>query len=129
MRISIKYYVLGIMGILLLYIIHTTSYIIPTVYAAVDIGKEFGYGDIKSLGEGTSRLVLPAFSLAAVLVIIYFLIGAFKYLKSGGNKEEVQGAREMITHAIIGFILLMFTFLVIQYLMFRLFGLRGFQIF
>lgn len=91
----------------------------------VDIGEKFGFGDIKSLGEGTQRLVGPFFSLAASLVVIYFLLGAFKYLKSGGNKEEIEGARQMITHAIVGFIILMFAFLILQFIpqFFRLPGL------
>lgn len=96
---------------------------IPT-YAAVDIGGSFGFGDIKSLGQGTSKLVMPVFSVATALVVIYFLLGAFKYLKSGGNKEEVEGARQMITHAIVGFIILMFAFLVLQFLLWSLFKIQ-----
>lgn len=87
----------------------------------VKIGDWFGFGDIKSLGEGTQRLVAPIFSVAAVLVIIYFLFGAFKYLKAGGNKEEMEGARGMIQHAIAGFIILMFAFLILQFLLSSLF--------
>ena len=95
----------------------------------VNIGDCFGFGDIKSLGQATSQLVTPAFSIATVAVIIYFLLGAFKYLKSGGDKEEVAGARQMITHAIIGFIILMFAFLILQFLLSNLFGIKGFQLF
>lgn len=97
-------------------------------YAEVKIGEEFGFKDIKSLGEGTSRLVVPFFSVAAVIVVIYFMVGAYKYLTSGGNKEEVEGARNMITHAIIGFILLMFAFLVLQFLLWSLFEIKDFPI-
>ncbi len=93
----------------------------PT-HADVKIGEKFGFGDITSLGQGTSQLIAPFFSIAAVLVIIYFLLGAFKYLRSGGDKEEVQGARQMITHSMIGFMLLIFTFFIIQYLLSTLFG-------
>lgn len=86
------------------------------VYAAVDIGREFGFGDIQTLGEGVTRLVAPAFSLATASVVIYFLIGAFKYLTSGGDKEATSSARAIITHAIIGFVILMFAFLILQYI-------------
>lgn len=94
----------------------------------VDIGKNFGFGWITSLGEGTSRLIGPFFSIAAALVIIYFLFGAFKYLKAGGNKEEVEAARQMITHAIIGFALLMSAFVILQFLLSSLFNITGFEI-
>lgn len=116
------------------FIVYSLSFIVliiypSPVYAKVEIGKIFGFGDIKSLGDATSRLVVPGFSLAAVAVVIYFLMGAFKFLTSGGNKEEVAAARAMITHAIIGFIILMFAFLILQFLLSALFGITGFQLF
>ncbi|MBI2020448.1 hypothetical protein HYS94_03415 [Candidatus Daviesbacteria bacterium] len=67
--------------------------------------------------------------MAAVLVVLYFLFGAFKYLRAGGNKEEVEGARQMIEHAIFGFILLMFAFLILQFLLSFLFGVTNFRLF
>lgn len=89
---------------------------IPTVVVAVDIGKEYDFGNIPSLGEGINRLVAPAFSIATLAVVIYFLIGAFKYLTSGGDKESVGEAQKMITHTIVGFIILMFAFLILQFI-------------
>ncbi|MBI2039677.1 hypothetical protein HYT18_01265 [Candidatus Microgenomates bacterium] len=74
------------------------------------------------MGEGTSRLVGPMFAAAAVAVILYFLFGAFFYLRSAGDKEEIQNARNMMTHAIVGFILLIFAFLILQFLLYSLFG-------
>lgn len=107
---------------LLLYTLTFNLYASPA-YAACDpgtqkvnIGDCFGFGGITSLGEGTKRLVDPIFSIATAIVVIYFLLGAFNYVKSGGNKEEVQKAREMITHSIIGFLILMFAFFIIQFL-------------
>lgn len=96
--------------------------------AQVDIGKEFGFGNIRSLGEGTTKLVFPIFQIAAVLVVIYFLLGAFRFLRAGGNKEEAEAGRQMINHAVIGFIMLMFAFLILQFLLSNLFKIEGFQI-
>lgn len=98
--------------------------LIPPAYARVDIGNFFGFGNIKSLGQGTSSLVVPTFSIAAAAVILYFIFGAFKYLTSGGNKEELEGAKRMITHAIVGFIILIFSFFVLQFLLGNLFGIK-----
>ena len=95
--------------------------------ADVKIGDHFGFGGITSLGKGTSMLINPIFSIAAVLVILYFLFAAFKYLKAGANKEDVAGAKQMITHAIIGFLLLMLAFLVIQFIP-QFFNLPGIDI-
>ena len=96
--------------------------------AQIDIGKDFGYGYLKNLGQGTSLLVTPIFSIATFLVILYFLLGAFKYLKAGGSKEEVEAARQMITHAIVGFFLLMLAFLILQFILSSLFNITDFKI-
>ena len=100
----------------------------PVLLAQVDIGTKFGFGGITSFGQITSDLVTPMFSIAAALVIIYFLWGAFKFLISGANKEEVTEARQMITHAIIGFIILIFAFFVLQFLLYSLFKITDYQI-
>lgn len=101
----------------------------PTpAYAKVEIKDVFGFGGITSLGQATTFLVTPIFSLAAAAVIIYFLFGAFKYLVSRGNKEEVAAAKDMLTHSIIGFVILMLAFLILQFLLSSLFGITGFQI-
>ena len=115
----------------------TTCYLLLTTptYAAdcvtpegVKIGNCFGFGNITSLGQATSSLVMPIFSLAAVAVIIYFLFGALKYLKAGGNKEEVAGARQTMIHSIVGFIILMFAFLILQFLLSSLFKVTDYQL-
>lgn len=98
--------------------------------AEVKIGDHFGFSgpEYSSLGQATSQLVVPIFSIATFVVILYFLLGAFKYLKAGGNKEDVESARMMILHAIIGFIVLMFAFLILQFILSNLFDVTGFQI-
>ncbi len=90
--------------------------------APVDISKQYAFGDLTTLGQGVDRLVVPAFSVAAMAVVFYFIIGAFKYISSGGEKEKIAEARGMITHSIIGFVLLMALFLVIEFLFGKLFG-------
>lgn len=87
-----------------------------TTAKGIDIGSIFGFGDITSLGCGISRLIKPLFSIASFLVILYFLLGAFRFLKAGGNKEDMDAARQMISHAIIGFVILMFAFFILQYI-------------
>jgi len=96
--------------------------------AEVDIGKNFGFGNIGSLGEGTTRIVGPIFQIAAILVIFYFMLGAFRFVRAGGNKEEAEGGRQMINHAIIGFIILMFAFFILQFLLSRLFNITDIKI-
>jgi len=85
--------------------------------ASVPIGQNYGFGNYESLGQFTSYLVPLAFSIAALMVVFYFLIGAFELITSQGDKAHIVSARSKIYHAIIGFILLMALFLVMQYLL------------
>lgn len=104
--------------------------LIPTAYAAVDIGEQFGLATEKTqnLGSGLGLLVKPAFSIAGLALVIYFLIGAFKWVSSGGDKEAVSGARKMITHAIVGFVLLMLAFMIFQFILSNLFGITNLRL-
>lgn len=91
------------------------------------ITDSFGFGNISSLAQGVGYLTIPAFSLATLAVIIYFLIGAIKFLTSSGNKDAVSSAQNMITHAIIGFILLILLFLIMKFIP-EFFGINLFLI-
>lgn len=82
----------------------------------VNIGDQFGFGHIKSLGQGVGYLIPPVFSFAALFVIFYFLWGVFRIITAGSDKEAVSKARNTITHAIIGLVLLIVMFVLLRYL-------------
>lgn len=92
-----------------------------------DIGAAFGFGKFSDLGEFTSLLIPLAFSVAAVMVIFYFIIGALEMITSQGDKAHIVSARAKIYHSMIGFILLIALFVVMQYLLPAL-GLTNFNI-
>lgn len=99
----------------------------PGGKSKIDIGYEYGFGIFRSLGDFVSFLVPLTFSIAAMLVVFYFLIGAFELITSQGDKAHIVSARSKIYHSIIGFILLIALFLIIQYIIPTL-GLQGFTI-
>jgi heme O synthase-like polyprenyltransferase len=99
-----------------IFMILASLFITQPVHAQVPIKDYFSFSNITSLGQATQNLVTPAFSIATTLVVFYFLIGAFRYLKAGGNKEDMEGARQMITHSIIGFFILILAFLALQFI-------------
>jgi len=89
----------------------------------VNLKSFFGFGDINSLAEGVGRLMMPAFTIAGLALIFFIVFGAFKFLTSAGDKNAIADGRNMIIHAIIGFILLMMLFLVLQFLP-QVFGIQ-----
>lgn len=46
------------------------------------------------------------FVVAGLVALIYLLLGAFAWVTSGGNKENIDKAREKIQAAIIGVVLI-----------------------
>jgi hypothetical protein len=81
-----------------------------------DIGTAFGFGKYQSLSEFIGLLIPLGFSIAAIMVAFYFIIGATEMITSQGDKAHIVSARAKIYHAIIGFILLIALFLVMQYI-------------
>src|SRR5437868_14734748 len=82
----------------------------------VSLKDIFGFSKFDTLGQFISAFLDPLFGLVGVLILFYFLYAGWKYLVSQGNKEELAKARAMITHAIIGAVILIVLFIVIQYL-------------
>lgn len=80
----------------------------------VEIGPQFGFA-FPSMGRLVELIVPLTFSIAAMMVVFYFIIGAFELITSQGDKAHIVSARSKIYHAIIGFILLITLFLVMQY--------------
>ena len=59
-----------------------------------------------------NNILVTAISLAALALLVMFVIGGFKFLTSGGNPEAAGAAKQTITYAIIGMFLLAIAYLV-----------------
>jgi Ni,Fe-hydrogenase I cytochrome b subunit len=81
-----------------------------------DLSAEYGFGKYNTLGEFVGLITPVAFSIASIMVVFYFIIGAFELVTSQGDKAHIVSARSKIYHSMIGFILLIVIFLVMQYL-------------
>lgn len=60
---------------------------------------------IPTFGDILTFLIRGFFAIAGVAALVYLLLGAFSWVTSGGNKENVEKAREKIIAAITGVIL------------------------
>lgn len=72
--------------------------------------------------EYTVYLWRAAITIGSLAVIVYFLLGAFTWITSGGDKTKVEEARNKITNAIIGLVLLVSSFVLLSFLSKILFG-------
>jgi len=62
------------------------------------------------------------FVIAVIIALFYLLLGAVKWIFSGGDKAAVEAARGTITAAIVGLVIIFLVFLVFTIVL-RFFGL------
>ena|SRR3989344_4341197 len=63
-------------------------------------------------GELISNALQIVFIAAALAVLIYLVIGAFRWITSGGDKEAIGKARGHIVNALIGLAILALAFFI-----------------
>jgi hypothetical protein len=79
-----------------------------TVMAATlkDVNIQPGTGFATSFGGLMNGLISFVMVLAAVLVFLYLIWGGIEWITSGGDKGKTEAARNKITAAVIGLIVI-----------------------
>ena len=60
---------------------------------------------INNIGKLISASVSVIMMVAALLAFVYLLLGGIQWITSGGDKAGMEAARNKITHAIVGLII------------------------
>ncbi len=76
-----------------------------------------GVGSVVKLIGNFIRLGLFAAGLLAVIMII---VGGFQYITSSGNPQATARAKSTITYAIIGLLIAIFAFAIVNFIIERL---------
>ena len=79
------------------------AFFVKSVYAQETVTSTL---PIPSLPEIITFLVRIFFTISGLAALLYLLLGAFSWITSAGNKENVQKAQEKIQAAIIGLLLI-----------------------
>lgn len=66
----------------------------------------------RSVGDVISNALMIVFIAAGLAVLIYLIIGAFKWITSGGDKDAIGKARGTIVNALIGLAILALAFFI-----------------
>lgn len=84
---------------------HGGIIMIPKVFAQATINvPQPPTFKISDLGQLISALVGTILIIAALLAFLYLILGGVKWITSGGDKAGMEEARNKITHAIVGLI-------------------------
>lgn len=65
--------------------------------------------------SGLQNVLNIVFTLAGLLAVIFIIIGGLKYTLSGGDSAGLKSAKETITYAIVGLIVTLVAFGVVNY--------------
>lgn len=78
------------------------------------------------LGLLLSRALILIFFFAAILTFIFIVIGGLQWITAGGDKVAAQAARDRITAAIVGLVIVVAAF-AITWIITRAFGINIFR--
>lgn len=75
----------------------------PVLPGALGAAGKGGGG--KVVGGIISGVIGAIFAIALLLTLIYLFLGGIEWLGSGGDKTHLENARNKITHAIVGLVI------------------------
>lgn len=79
----------------------------------------------KKLGDIINEIVPLLFTIAGLVLLLYLLWGGFSLMLSRGDPKATEAAKEKITNAIIGFVIIFLAFWLVQLFGF-IFGVKQF---
>ena len=89
---------------------------VKTVYGVSPFGDilnpykgTYGTTGAAGFGQFISNLISAATLIAGLGFVAYLIMGAFRYLTSGGDEKAVGEARKTIFHALMGLVIIVLT--------------------
>lgn len=102
-----------------------STYFTAAMPALAQLGEiEVPEGYASNFGTIISSLLNLVMIIAAILVFLYLIMGGIEWITSGGDKGKTESARNKITAAIIGLIILAASYAILQ-LALSLLGFEG----
>jgi hypothetical protein len=71
-------------------------------------------GGLTTLNTALSGAITLFLVLSVILTLIFLILGGVQWISSGGDKAKIQSARGRITWAIIGLIVAMLSFFIVN---------------
>lgn len=87
-----------------------------------DLGTNEGAADGSKFINYTVYLWRTSINLGALVVIAYFIWGAFEWLTAGSDTKKTETARSRITNAIIGLVIMVASFTILSFVSKIFFG-------
>jgi hypothetical protein len=73
-----------------------------------------------------SQILGIGIGIGGGVAFLLILFGGFQVLTSAGNPEHLNAGKELITSAIIGLLIIIFSLFILQFIGFKIFAIPGF---
>lgn len=67
-----------------------------------------------SIGKAIGGLISFFFILAAIIALVFLLMGGIRWITSGGDKSNIEGARDSIIAAIVGLVIIFLSYVILN---------------
>lgn len=67
-----------------------------------------------NLKDAAKKIIDWALYLAAIVAVIFIIIGGFYYITARGNDDQAKQGRKTLTNALIGLTLVILSFVIVQ---------------
>lgn len=73
-------------------------------------GTGAGIGGTATIGAFIGVLVQATLQLVGIIFLIFIIYGGFKWMTASGQQKHIEEAQRMITHSIIGLIIVVLAY-------------------
>lgn len=83
-------------------------------FTVPNIGSNTKLPGDSTASEFVIRIINILLAIAALIAVIYLIIGGFRYITAAGNEENAEAAKKTITNAIIGIVVIILAFVIVR---------------
>ena len=77
----------------------------------LNLDDRVSFTDVGSL---LGNIIIASMVIAGLMVFFYLIMGGIQYISSGGDKAQAEAARNRITYALIGLVIVVGSFAIIK---------------
>ncbi|HLD18240.1 MAG TPA: pilin [Patescibacteria group bacterium] len=86
--------------------------------ALTDVGAGLGTDSSQTdLPTLIGSLINVIISVLGIVLVIYFLLGGFKYMQSQGDQKKIDDAKKLMTNAVIGIVIIVAAYAIATYVL------------
>lgn len=77
-------------------------------------GNPFGIPANQGFSAIVRRVLDLALQVLGIIAIAFIIYGGFRYLTAGGNEDAAESGKKILTNAIIGFVIILMSWVILQ---------------